>query len=245
MALELLEGERIDDLQFCNLRIIQNVNAFRFSMDSVLLADFANARPGDVVVDLGTGTGILPLLISGRAPRTLFHAFEIQQDMAQMAMRSVALNQLNDRIHVYAENLTGAPRRIGYGCADLVVANPPYTREGAAIQNPAEGKRIARHEGDSTLNDFVKTASALLKTKGHFAVVFPAQRMLELMDTMRSHKIEPKRLRLVHPKPDRAPNLVLLEGIKLGKPMLHIQAPLMVYDAQGEETDEIRRIYHR
>lgn len=239
------EGERIDDLQFCNLHIIQNPKAFCFSMDAVLLSDFACARSGDTVVDLGTGTGILPLLLCGRSERTVFHALEIQKDMADMAQRSVQLNGLEERITVYESDLRAAPKLLGHGIANLVVANPPYGREGIAMQNPNMEKRIARHEGESNLKDFVQTAGKLLKTRGRFAVVFPAQRMLELMDTMRDAGIEPKRLRLVHPKPDRAPNLALLEGIKLGRPSLSVMPPLIVYTQEGHETEEIRRIYHR
>lgn len=245
MTVPLLDGERIDDLQFLNLRIIQREGAFCFSMDSVLLADFAMARARDVVVDFGTGTGILPLLISGRAEKTTFHAFEIQADMADMAARSVKMNGLEDRIAIYHDNLINAAKRLGHACADLVVANPPYAREGASIQNPSLGKRIARHEGESTLDDFVKAAAEVLKTRGRFAMVFPAHRMLEVMDCMRQYKIEPKRMRLVHPKPDRKPNLALIEGVRLGKSMLHIEPPLIVYDENGNETDEIKRIYHR
>ena len=241
----LLDGERIDDLQFLNLRIIQKAGAFCFSMDAVLLADFAMARAGDTIFDFGTGTGILPLLISGRAERTTFHAFEIQKDMAEMAERSIKMNGLDDRITIYHDNLLNASKRLGFACADLVVANPPYAREGASIKNSSPGKRIARHEGDSTLEDFVKAAAEVLKTRGRFSLVFPAHRMLEVMECMRQYKIEPKRMRLVHPKPNRAPNLALIEGIRLGKPMLHIEPPLIVYDENGNETDEIKRIYHR
>lgn len=241
----LRDGERIDDLQFCGLNIIQHPKAFRFSMDAVLLADFAAARPGEKVADLGTGTGILPLLISARSERTVFYAFEIQPEMADMAQRSVLMNGLESRIQVYAQDLVAAPQILGYGSMHLVVANPPYLREGASILNPSEGKRIARHEGGSTLKDFVQAASSLLRTKGRFCVVFPAQRMLELMECMQDVKIQPKRMRLVHPKIDRAPNLVLLEGVKLGRPMLSIGPPLIVYHEDGTETDEIKRIYHR
>ena len=245
MSVELFENERIDDLQFRGLRIIQNINAFCVSMDAVLLADFATARPGDVVVDLGTGTGILPLLISSRVERTRFHAFEILREMAEMAERSVEMNGLEERISIYAQDLVQAPKLLKYGSADLVISNPPYSKQGTSIENPDFNKRTARHEGDRTLNDFVQTAAKLLKTRGRFAVVFPVQRMLELADAMRANKIEPKRLRMVHPKPDRAPNLVLLEGVKLGKPMLHVAPPLIVYDENGNETDELKRIYRR
>lgn len=237
--------ERVDDLQFCGLKIIQNPNSFRFGMDAVLLADFAAARPGDRIGDFGAGTGILSLLLSGRAPRAVFNALEIQADMADMAQRSVRLNGLEDRITVTCADLRSAPKLLGYGKLDLVVCNPPYSREGEAIPNPDQGLRLARHESGCTLEEIMASAGSVLKTKGRLAVVFPAARLLELMDAMRKFRVEPKRLRLVYPKADRPPNIVLLEGIKEARPMLSVLAPLIVYQEDGSPTMELKRIYHQ
>ncbi|MBQ8537228.1 MAG: tRNA1(Val) (adenine(37)-N6)-methyltransferase [Clostridia bacterium] len=214
-------------------------------MDAVLLADFAQIRPHDRVVDLGTGTCILPLLLSGREPSSRFDAVEIQPDMADMAERSVKLNQLQERIAVHCADMAQAHILLGQCQRSLVVCNPPYGRQGETLLNPSEGKRLARYEESCTIHTVCQSAARLLKNGGRFCVVFPAQRMLELMDALRSVKLEPKRFRLVYPKASKAPNLVLLEAIKDAKPMLHPMPPLIVYNQEGEPTAELRRIYHQ
>ena len=241
----LKPGERIDDLQFRGLRIIQHPKAFRFGMDAVLLADFCGIRPAGRVADLGTGTGILPLLMAGRAERAVIHGFEIQKDMADMAQRSVAMNGLEHRVFIHHEDLRNAPKVLTPGSLDLVVCNPPYGKAGSALLNPKEELRLARHECGVTLDEAAYTAKVLLSNGGRMAVVFPAPRLLELMDTMRLHKLEPKRLRMVHSKIDKAPHLVLVEGVKSARPMLHCLPPLIVYDEVGNPTRELDRIYHR
>ena len=242
----VLPHERVDDLQFANLRIIQNPSAFCFGMDAVLLSDFAQIRPHDRVADLGTGTGILPLLLAGREMRgTTFDAFEIQPDMADMARRSIALNGLEDRIRIHCMDAAEAPKALGHAVKSLVVANPPYGSQGSTLLNPDESKRLARHEQGDTLQLFCRAAALLLKNGGRFCVVFPAPRMLELMDAMRAVRIEPKRLRLVYPKAGKAPNLVLLEGMKDARPTLHMLPPLIVYGEDGQPTPELDLIYHR
>ena len=237
--------ERIDDLQFKGLKIIQNPNAFRFGMDAVLLADFCSIRPKDKAADFGTGTGILPLLMAGREEKAVIHGFEIQPDMADMALRSVAMNGLESRIFIHLCDLKNAHQAVAPGSLDLVVCNPPYGKAGGTLENPNEALRISRHEGLCTLNDVAYAAKLVLKNGGRFAVVFPAARMLELMDTMRENKLEPKRLRLVHSRLDKAPHLVLMEGVKAAKPMLHCLPPLIIYDVNGKPTEELDRIYHR
>jgi tRNA1Val (adenine37-N6)-methyltransferase len=238
-------GERVDDLQFSGLSIIQNPTAFCFGMDAVLLADFCSIRVNDKAADLGTGTGILPLLMAGRADQAMIHGFEIQKDMADMAQRSVMMNGLDQRIFIHEEDLRNAPRIVTPGSLHLVVSNPPYGKAGGALLNPKEELRLARHEGGTTLDEVVYTAKVLLNNGGRLAVVFPAPRMLELMDTMRLHKLEPKRLRMVHSKLGKAPHLVLVEGVKAARPMLHCLPPLIVYDDHGNPTPELNSIYHR
>lgn len=239
------DGERVDDLQFAGLTIIQNPEAFCFGMDAVLLADFCSIRPLDKAADLGTGTGILPLLMAGRSENAVIYGFEIQKDMADMAKRSAAMNGLTHRIFIHEEDLRNAHQIIAPGSLDLVVSNPPYGKAGGALLNPREELRLARHEGGTTLHEVVQAAKVLLNNGGRLAVVFPAPRMLELMDTMRLHKLEPKRLRMVHSKVDKAPHLVLVEGVKAARPMLHCMPPLIIYDGQGKPTPELNRIYHR
>ncbi len=240
-------GERVDDLQFSGHFIIQDPKAFCFGMDAVLLADFCSIRSKDKAADLGTGTGILPLLMAGRADRAVIHGFEIQKDMAEMAQRSIMMNGLDQRIFIHEEDLRNAPHIVMPGSLDLVVSNPPYGKAGGALLNPKEELRLARHEGEGgiTLDEVAYTAKVLLNNGGRLAVVFPAPRLLELMDTMRLHKLEPKRLRMVHSKLGKAPHLVLVEGVKAARPMLHCLPPLIVYDDQGNPTPELNRIYHR
>lgn len=240
----VLPHERVDDLQFRGLRIIQDPSAFCFGMDAVLLSDFARIRPGDRVGDLGTGTGILALLLAGREPRSTFEAFEIQPAMADMARRSVLLNGLQTRIVVHCGDMSQASQRLGHGGLSLVVANPPYGRRGETLLNPAMEKRLARHEVGGTIEAFCRSAGQLLKYGGRFCVVFPAGRMLELADAMRNARLEPKRMRLVFSKADKPPHLVLMEGIKGARPMVHMLPPLIIYEVDGQPTKELERIYH-
>lgn len=236
-------GERLDDLQRGGLRILQKTGGFRFGTDAVLLADFAGVRGRDRVVDLGTGTGILPLLLAARAPSASFAAIEIQPEMADMAARSVALNGLAGRIDVLEADLREAPALLGYGRADLVVCNPPYGRQGATLTNPDPSRAVARHEIGCTLADVMESAARLLRNGGRLAMVFPAPRLLELLDAQRGARIEPKRVRLVHQSVNDPPKLALVEGVKQARPALHWLPPLILCDRQGEYTAEARRIY--
>lgn len=237
--------ERVDDLQRNGLRIIQNPKAFRFGMDAVLLADFARLRPRERVADMGTGTGILPLLMSQNQPDAAFEAFELQADMADMAQRSVLLNGLEGRIRVHAADMRAAHALIGRESMDAVVCNPPYGKRGGTLTNEAENLLLARHETDCTICEIASACAAVLKNHGRLSMVFPAQRMLELMDALRSSRLEPKRLRMVCAKADRAPYLLLVEAVKNARPALLWMPPLVVYGPDGGETDELRRIYHQ
>lgn len=245
MEQTLRPGERIDDLQLNNLHIIQSENGFRFGMDAVFLSDFAQVRPREHVVDMGTGTGILPILMSAQRQDATFSAFEIQPAMAEMAERSVKLNGLEDRIRICNEDMRIAAKVLGYGCAHLVTCNPPYGKQGSTLKNSTESVTIARHEAEMTIDEWTASCASVLRNMGRLCMVFPAQRMLELTDAYRRFRIEPKRIRLVYAKVDRAPYLVLLEGMKNAKPGLLWMPPLVVYDEDGKETPEIDRIYHR
>ncbi len=242
--LVLKQGERVDDLQFHGLQIIQHPKKFCFGTDAVLLADFCAPRVSDRVADLGTGTGILPLLIAGRAERAVIHGFEIQLDMADMAARSVALNGLDSRVMIHAMDLRDAPQIIAPGSLSLVVCNPPYGKAGGTLKNPREELHLARHEGGVTVKEAVYTSKVLLDNGGRLAMVFPAARMLELADVFRENKLSPKRLRMVHSKAGKAPHLILMEGVKAARPGLHCLPPLIVYDETGKSTAEMDRIYH-
>lgn len=239
----IYEGERLDTLQYQKLQIIQKERGFRFGTDSVLLADFASPRPGDRVVDLGTGTGILPILMASRQEKSTYVALEIQKEMAEMAGRSVALNGMEDRIEVRACDFREAPKELGYGKFSLAVCNPPYGKAGGTLVNVRDSERIARHEGECTVEDVARTAAALLKVGGRLAVVYPAPRALEMMTALREFHMEPKRIRTVHSQADKDPKLVLMDAVKGGGSMLHWLPPLILNNMDGTPSDEWKRIY--
>ena len=238
------EEERIDDLQLAGLRIIQKERAFRFGMDAVLLADFARADERDCAADFGTGTGIIPLLIAGRGQTQHIDAFELQADMAEMAARSVSLNELNERISVHAVSVEEADSVVQPGTLDLITCNPPYGQPGTTLLNPEQTLSIARHQSKDGLQAWFRMAYRLLRGKGRFTMIYPAPRMLEVMQALSAARLEPKRFRLIYPRADKAANLVLIEAMKDAKPMLHPEPPLIVYEPDGAMTPELKRIYH-
>ena len=243
MDIILKEKERIDDLQRGGLRVIQRADAFRFGTDAVLLSDFAAVRPHERVCDLGTGTGIIPLLLYGRRSDITVDAVEIQEDMAEMASRSVQLNDLCDKIRVHTGDLRCIRELLPHAKYDLVTCNPPYGKAGGTLLNPDESKRLARHEDTCLITDVAQAAQWLLRNGGRLCCVFPAHRLLELCDAMRAKKIEPKRIRLVSARADKAPNLCLVEGKLDARPGLHMESTLVIYDGQGQYTPELHRIY--
>lgn len=238
------EGERVDDLQLCGLRIIQKESGFRFGMDAVLLSDFARVEARDRVADFGTGTGILPLLLAGRGRGAHFDAIELQEDMADMAKRSVHLNGLTERIHVHHCRVEEADTVIAPGSLDAIVCNPPYGVPGTTLLNPEKTLSTARHQSENGLTEWYRMAYRLLRGKGRFHMVYPAPRMLEAMTALSKARLEPKRFRLIYPYGDKPANLVLIEAMKDAKPMLHPEPPLVVYEQNGSMTAELKRIYH-
>lgn len=238
------EGERVDDLQLCGLRVIQKDSGFRFGMDAVLLADFARVEERDRVADFGTGTGILPLLLAGRGRGAHFDAIEIQEDMADMAMRSVRLNSLTERIAVHHCRVEAADDVIAPGSLDAIICNPPYGVPGTTLLNPEKPLSTARHQSENGLTEWYRVAYRLLRGKGRFHMVYPAPRMLEAMTALSKARLEPKRFRLIYPYADKPANLVLIEAMKDAKPMLHPEPPLIVYEKDGSMTAELKRIYH-
>ena len=237
-------SERIDDLQRNGLKIIQKKDSFCFGMDAVLLADFVRLRPNEQVADLGTGTGVLPLLLSQNEPSATFAAFEWQPDMADLAQRNVLLNQLSNRIHIIPADYRKATDYVAQESMDTVVCNPPYGKHGTVLPSTKPTEHLARHETDCSLAETIQSCATLVRNRGRVFVVFPAARALELWDVMRAVRLEPKRVRMVQTLPDRAPYLVLTEAIKNARPSLHWMPTLLVRDGQHRETDEIGRIYH-
>lgn len=241
---QLKEHERVEDLQFKGLRIIQNKNKFCFGTDAVLLSHFAGIRKGDKVVDLGTGTGIIPILLAGRMEEASLIGIEIQSDMAEMANRSIQMNSLEKRVKIFEADLKDAAEKLGKGKFSLVVSNPPYKKAGSGIVNPEDDMAIARHEILCTLDDVLLSASKLLQVGGRLAMVHRPERLLDILMGMRKVHLEPKRIRMVHSQLHKAPILILIEAVSHGKPYLTWMPPLIMYDENNQYTDELREIYH-
>lgn len=239
------ENERIDDLQVKGLKIIQNPNGFCFGIDAVLLANFSIVKRGAKVVDLGTGTGIIPLLIAGKSRAAQVTGIEIQEEVAKMAQRSVFMNGLEDRVSVLHKDLKETLSCFEKQTIDVVTSNPPYMPAGKGLTNPGDKKAISRHEITCTLDDVVRTAKDLLKIGGQFFMIHRPNRLVDILASCRAHKLEPKRIRFVHPHADKRPNMVLVHCVKGGKPEVQVLEPLVVYKADGTYTDEIHAIYGR
>ncbi len=236
----LKEKERLDDLQLSGLKIIQDPERFCFGMDAVLLSGFVRARQGDQLLDLGTGTGILPLLLSAKTQCAHLTGLEIQEESADMARRSVALNHLEERISIVSGDLKEAGQIFAPASFDCITCNPPYMIGQHGITNPDAPKAIARHEILCTFEDVAAAAEKLLKSGGKFFLVHRPFRLAELIVTLTSHKLEPKRMRLVYPYADKEPNMVLLEAVRGGNSRMTVEPPLIIFDRPGEYSREIK-----
>ena len=246
MDVELKENERIDDLEFKGLKIIQNEKGFCFGMDSVLLSDFAkNMKNNSTVLDLGTGTGIIPILLCGKTNLKKVVGIEIQQDVANMAKRSSQLNNLQDRFEVVNTNIINLKNIYEKQSFDVIVTNPPYKKENTGITNENEAKLISRHEITANLEDFISISKDLLKDKGEFYMVHRPERLVDILSLMRKYKIEPKILKFVSPNKNKEPNLILIKGIKNANSFLKIEKNLYVYNEDGKYTNEILKIYNK
>ena len=236
-------NERIDDLQRNNYKIIQDPERFCFGMDAVLLSGFAKAKEGDRVIDLGTGTGIIPILMEAKTEASDFTGLEIQPESADMAQRSVELNHLESKIRIVTGDIKEASSLFGAATFDVVTSNPPYMTEHHGITNEKSPKAIARHELLCTLEDVISQAAKLLRPGGSFYMVHRPFRLVDIMVLMREYHLEPKRMKLVYPYIDKDPNMVLIEGLRGGRPRLTVEKPLIIYKEPGVYTDEIYDIY--
>jgi tRNA1Val (adenine37-N6)-methyltransferase len=243
--MELKENERIDDLQYKGLKIIQNKKGFCFGIDAVLLSDFAKSiRANTIVVDMCSGTGVIPILLSGKTDAKTFYAVEIQKDVAEMARRSVIMNGLENKINVINNDINKIKDQIKSGTVDYITVNPPYKAKDSGIINDKDTKTISRHEISCTLEDVIREASRMLKEKGSIFMVHRPERLVDILSYMRIYKVEPKRIKFVHTNYDKEPNLVLIEGIRNGGTFLKIEKPLFIYKENGEYTDDIVNIYN-
>ena len=271
--MNLKENERIDDLEFNNLKIIQNKDGFCFGIDSVLISDYAkkDIKKNALGVDLGTGTGIISILLSAKTRLSKIIGIEVQKEVADMAQRSIELNGLQNKIEIKNMNIKNIIQNIDNSKLekrkkqvklgniqtethkekdniwlekfDFVVTNPPYKKLETGKVNESEYKYISRHEATANLEDFIKVSKYLLKDKGSFFMVHRPDRLVDIIELMRKYKLEPKNIRFIYPSVDKSPNLVLIKGIKNAKPFLKIDKPLIVYNQNGEYTDEIYEIY--
>jgi tRNA1Val (adenine37-N6)-methyltransferase len=236
--------ESIEDLQYKGLKIIQSKQCFCFGMDAVLFSDFIKLKKGETVVDLCTGSGIIPILLSAKNKASQIIGIEIMPYVADLAKRSIALNKLSDTVCIIEADIKQS-RKILDGVFDVVCVNPPYEKSELDKKSDNEYRAVAKHEVLCTLSDVCKSASKLLKFGGRFYMVHRPQRLTEIIDTMKDFKLQPKKIRFVHPKVGAQANLVLIEGLKNGKEGLVIEYPLFVRNESGEYTQQIDRIYHR
>jgi tRNA1Val (adenine37-N6)-methyltransferase len=243
MTINLKENERVDELQRNGYKIIQNPEKFCFGMDAVLLTGFAKDAGGETLLDLGTGTGIIPILMEAKTEITHLTGLEIQEESADMARRSVELNGLTDKISIVTGDIKEAGSLFKAASFDCITCNPPYMIGQHGLTNPDTPKAIARHEVLCTFEDVVRAAAKLLKPGGHFYLVHRPFRLAEIMTTLSAYKLEPKRMQLVYPYIDKEPNMVLLEAVRGGKPRMTVEKPLIVYSEPGKYMPEIYDIY--
>lgn len=239
----LKENERIDDLQRNGYCIIQDPDRFCFGMDAVLLSGFAVVKDGARVLDLGTGTGIIPILLEAKTGAAHLTGLEIQPDSADMAKRSVALNGLEEKIDIVTGDIKEADKLFGAASFDVITCNPPYMIGRHGLKNPEDAKAIARHEILCTLEDVISQAARLLVPGGKFFLVHRPFRLAEIMVMLKNYKLEPKRMRLVYSFVDKEPNMVLLEAARGGRPRMTVERPLIVYSSPGVYMPEIYEVY--
>lgn len=241
----LKDGERIDDLNLNGLKLIQREDMFKFGMDAVLLSNFVYTKRGDKIVDLGCGTGIIPILIAGKSRDTHITGVEIQSEVAKIAVRNVCLNNFEDRIDIINDDIRNVVDKLGIEKYDIVTSNPPYMVYRTGVDKNNESENISRYEINGGLDDFIKVASKLLKFGGKFFLVHRVDRLVDIVYNLRICNLEPKKIRFVHPYVGEKPNLLLVEAKKGAKSGVVIMSPLYVYKEKGEYTEELLSIYEK
>lgn len=242
----LMPNERIDELELNNLKIIQKNDGFCFGIDSVLLSDFARKiKNNSKVLDLGTGTGILGILLCAKTNLKQITGIEIQKDIADMATRSIQLNNLQGKFDILNCNIKDIDKLLKIDSYDAIVTNPPYKKPNSGKINENKTKLISRHEIEANLDDFIRISFKMLKDKGTLYMVHRAERIVDILSTMRKYKMEPKRIRFVYSNKNSESKLVLLEATKNAKPFVKIERPLYVYNETGDYTQELLQIYNK
>jgi tRNA1Val (adenine37-N6)-methyltransferase len=225
------------------IRITQDRAGYRFSIDAVLLAHFADPRSGNKVLDLGTGCGIIPLILAYRQPQIELYGVEVQAELAELAVSNVRENQLDDRITVICADMKSLRPAMTAGPVDLVVCNPPFRRRGSGRINPDAQRAVARHEIKANLGDVIQTSHRMLRPTGRLVLIFTAGRLTDILSQMRADGIEPKFIRMIHSRQETEATLILIEGIKGGRPDLKIGPPLIIYDKKNNYTDEVESMF--
>lgn len=244
MKIDIKENERIDDLEYKNLKIIQNKKGFCFGIDSILLSDYVkNIKKGSKVIDIGTGTGIISILLCEKSKLSKIYGIEIQDDVAEMAKRNIELNGLSNKFEIINANIKNIFEYLKPNDFDVVVTNPPYKKCNTGLTSSEKKQLISRHEVECTLEDIIYNSSKLLKSLGEFYMVHRAERIVDIMCLLRKYKLEPKNIRFVHSKIDEKPTLILVKAVKNAKEFLKIDKPLVIYKDTGVYTDEILEIY--
>ena len=233
-------------MEYKGLKIIQNKDGFCFGIDSILLSNYAKEiKKGSKVIDLGTGTGIIGIMLCAKTEISKMLGVEIQKEVYEMAKRSIKLNHLEEKFEIINENIIELPNKLEMGTFDAVVTNPPYKKIGTGLTNENEKKLISRHEITANLEDFIKISNKLLKDKGSLYMVHRPDRLADIIEYLRKYKLEPKKIRFVYPSLGKEANLVLIKATKNAKSFLKIEKPLYVYNEKGEYTDEILEIYEK
>lgn len=233
------ENERIDDLQCQGLKVISNPDVFCFGIDAVLLANYAKAKPGQRVLDMGTGNGVIPILMTGKCPGACFTGLELQEISYDLAVRSTILNGLTQQVKMVQGDIREASHLFGGASFDVITVNPPYMNENHGLVNPLGHKAIARHEIACTLEDVIREASRMLTFRGCFYMVHRPRRLGEIICTMREHRLEPKELVMVHTHAHKEAKLVLVLGVKDGSAFLKVKPPLIIYGENGKYTKDM------
>jgi len=242
-TIELNEGERVDDLERCGFKIIQNTEKFCFGMDAVLLSGYAYAKRGEKVLDLCTGNGIIPILLAAKTQAERIVGIEIQRDIADLAKRSVTANGIGDRVNIICADIKETEDYLQAGIFDVVTCNPPYMIDNHGIKNPDSPRAIARHEILCNFDDVARIASRMLRPGGKLFLIHRPFRLTEIFETLTKYNLEPKRMKLVHPYVNREPNMVLIEANLNGRRRLTVERPLIVYESPNCYTKEIYDIY--
>lgn len=246
MEENIKENERIDDLEYKELKIIQNKDGFCFGIDSILLSDFAKEIPNNAkVIDLGTGTGIISILLCEKTKLSKIIGIEIQKEVYELAKRNIKLNNLENKFEVINENIKNLEKILEKNSYDAIVTNPPYKKENTGLTNENKLKLISRHEIEANLEDFIQISSKLLKNNGAFYMVHRPERLTDIIENLRKNKLEPKTLQLIYPKINKQPTMILIKAIKNAKPFLKIKEPLIIYNEDNTYTDAILKIYNK